>query len=599
MARISRVTALFAAAVLCFLILLVFDQQGWIAVWRAASTRNEEARWSAAATLVGSRIDPEGVVDPLDLERLAASSGFLRLLLVGPDGRVSADSLGAIPPGGRSNLAAPPPTASPSWVAMTDSAGRRVKIGSLDLGGGTSVQLIAPAAGPPAPGLLRLLVWVFGMVTVGVLGYQGMRLLRQERRMPEPAKESETGFVIATFQDLLRKLKEKEQELERLKALAEGHAADVETYNDNILRSVVNAVITLDHDGKVTTFNQAAERLFEFPRQAAIGRIGPELFAQEPALFAFIEAEPDPQAGAAPRAREIELQRGGETLWISATSSLLRDRSDSVIGRTFVFTDMTRLKRLEEQVERDRRMSALGEMSAWIAHEFRNYMQTITGWARILSKKMDPEDPRRTMVQAVMDEVAAMDHLISDLLAFGRKPDLRIGPVDLHALVISIFKQVRAAGQYSDVSLEVLIGDGVGPFQGDAGLLRQALSNLITNALESLDGCPKREVRVWARVEGNTGNELKGGPAIRVMDTGRGVPRENFEKIFLPFFTTKERGTGLGLPLVYKIVTAHGGKVEVESQEGSGTTFIITLPLSPAAVEEGASGVAGAAGSER
>jgi PAS domain S-box-containing protein len=407
---------------------------------------------------------------------------------------------------------------------------------------------------------------VVGLVAMGI----AVALLRwwsRASRVPGQ-DEARAGFVMQTFQEVLRQLKEKEAELEHLRALAVARAEDVESYHQNILRSIASGVITCDPVGRITTFNAAAERILGYEAAQVVGRTGGEVFGDDSPIPEMVRRSLDSLTPIS--RREWRFARGSDRAWVGLSSALLRDRSEGLIGVALVFTDLTEIKRLEERVESERRLALLGEMSAAIAHEFRNSMGTIQGWAKLLGKRVDADATARPMVEAVVRELGVMQRLIDDLLAFGRRMEPHRERVELRALV---HESVTAPSDRPDVVLDVEWDTRVPDMvQWDPTLMRQVLRNLVQNAVEAMpDG---GRIRLVVALPSTTPSAVE----ISMSDTGVGIPAQHRDRIFDPFFTLKARGHGLGLALVRKIITAHGGQVTVRSTEGSGTTFQLIIP---------------------
>lgn len=237
-----------------------------------------------------------------------------------------------------------------------------------------------------------------------------------------------------------------------------------------------------------------------------------------------------------------------------------------MIGSTIVLTDLTEIKHLQEQIEIKRRLALMGEMSAWVAHEFRNYMSTIMGFSSLLAKKIPTDDPKQGMAQAITQEVLAMERLITQLLDYAKTSVIHPERVALETLLRQVIDQFSVPTIRFHSALEE-----VEAFL-DPVLIQQAFVNLIQNAVEAMDG--RGEIRI--DMTRRPGEVVR----IRIADTGPGIPMERMDQLFLPFFTTKEKGTGLGLALAHKIVLAHNGRISVESTEGEGATFTVELPVS-------------------
>lgn len=438
---------------------------------------------------------------------------------------------------------------------------------------------------PERSTITSLLLKLLGVAGATVIGYSFFRtrvLSWRKQREPQtdPAlppdiekrshpKRDQADFVLDTFQSVVHELKEKEQELERLRSAAEEKAWDIESYNENILRSVSSGVITFNPKREITTFNFAAERILGISSDPTVGFSCEKVFGSTSPVYHLLErALKDEQ----PTSRqEFEMQRPDQRkIWVGVSTSLLRDQKERIIGATFVFTDLTEIRRLQEQVELKKRLTVLGEMSAGIAHEFRNFMGTILGFAKLLSKQVDSHDPMQSMIDAIIRELRAMERLISELLNFSKNAELNCRALDLKPFLESVMSKVPKKDEENPSEISLEIPENLPPIYGDEILLRQALSNLAYNGMDAMEN--GGVLRVAARFIPPSTVE------ITIQDSGKGISPEDLEKIFLPFFTTKEKGTGLGLALVHKIVLSHNGRIEAKSKEGKGSTFHVYLP---------------------
>jgi len=417
------------------------------------------------------------------------------------------------------------------------------------------------------PSILTLLIGVtiilFGAALLGVI----VRRYRRELGLGEKEREKtpDTHFVINAFHEVTKQLKEKEKELERLKALAEQRAENIESYNENILQCVTNGVMTFDRDCVVSTINRAAEDMLGLRREQAVGKTCRELFEDGPVTTTVRET----LERKVPSARmEAVLDRPAGRMWLGYNTALLTDREGDALGIILSFSDLTEVKRLQEQMELRERLIALGEMSAGIAHELRNPMAVISGYLNLLSKKIDASG--QTVIRDItneINEINGMNRIIGDLLTFARPTSLNRIAVDMRELIEGCVASVlQATGAETRVKAVVNADDVT--ISCDEVLMRQAITNLLQNAVEAMQEGGTMTIGVRA------GNQVK----ITVGDTGAGIPGDQLQKIFLPFFTTKDRGVGLGLALVHKIVLSHGGRIEVKSAEGKGATFTVTMP---------------------
>lgn len=398
--------------------------------------------------------------------------------------------------------------------------------------------------------IASLLVFLFLFYLVRLI------ILGQKRKREAKEKEmTQVGFVVDTFHDLVSKLKEKERELDELRKVAEERAWAVEMYNENILQSVPSGVVSFDQETKIMKMNAAAERILEMKEEELLMKACREVFRSP--ITDLIERRETVERA------EVSYRAGsGKRIWLGLTVSPLRDRSSDTIGQLLVFTDLTELKAFQLQKDLRERLSTLGEMSAGIAHEMRNPLAVISGYTRMLSKKVDAS--MKPAVESIAKEVAVMDRIIGDFLSFAKPTDLVMSEVDLKVLIEECCRSLENISGNVTCSVQA---EMLPHIRADEVLLRQALMNLLQNAFESMpDG---GMLKITASPDD--------GLHLSIADTGHGIPENIRGKIFLPFYTTKERGTGLGLAIVHKIIVSHGGEIRVDSGD-AGTTFTIRLP---------------------
>ena len=405
------------------------------------------------------------------------------------------------------------------------------------------------------------ILWGIVVSLAIVLTYSIVKVFvsRQRRIFKEPdtpKAESEVGFVVDTFHDVVGKLKEKELELEKLKASAEEKAGRAEAYNENILQSVPSGVISVDNELSVKSINHSAENILGIKSSDTIAKQFSKVF-KEPLSSIINEKQP------LARNEYQYVTNDNRHIWLGITSSELLNGEGDKIGYTFVFSDLTDIKSLQAQVELKHRLSQLGEMSAGISHELRNSMSVIAGYAKLLGKKVDVTS--KSTVESITAEIAHMDQIISELLAFAKPSVLTREDVDLNNLIDQTVASIK--GNKEDIKISVMADSHI-TIKADGLLLRQALSNLLINAAESMTGKGRVDISL---------KQLQNKAVITVRDTGCGIPADIRQKIFLPFFSTKQDGTGFGLALVQKIIVSHGGSIEVDSREGEGSTFRVVL----------------------
>jgi len=264
-------------------------------------------------------------------------------------------------------------------------------------------------------------------------------------------------------------------------------------------------------------------------------------------------------------------------------------RNDEIgdLGRNF--NDMVRqLRESREEIQRLHRtqmsraehLATLGELAAGLAHEIRNPLAGIAGVIEIIGRDLPVGSPGRDVLKEVQQEVLHIKRILSDLLDYARprKPEFR--PADLNDSAEHAVNLARQQALSRPVEISLEKAPSLPPVEHDAGQLQQVLLNLLLNALQAIDGAGKIRVQIVSHDD---------QALVSVTDTGRGIAPEHLPSIFRPFFTTKGQGTGLGLSLARRVVEDHGGKIEVTSQPGQGTQFLIWLPFrrpaSPPAAE--------------
>jgi len=380
--------------------------------------------------------------------------------------------------------------------------------------------------------------------------------LKKKKEEEEDKAVTEVGFVVDTFHDVVSKLKEKERELEILRRTAEARASEIEIYNEDILQSVPSGVVSFDQRLCITRMNAAAEKILDCREGEVAGKIYAEVFSSP--IRDIIAGRQTIE-----RTDTGYTTRNGKRIWLGLNMSPLKDSAGTVIGQILVFTDLTELKAFQSQMELRERLSNLGEMSAGIAHELRNPMAVISGYTRILSKKIEPS--LLPAVESISKEIAVMDRIITDFLSFAKPTELVLTDVYPAALLEMCLGALEGTAKGIDIIKDL---DAPLPLRADEVLLRQAINNLLQNAIEAMPEGGILKVTLSSRAD---------SIIIEVSDSGHSIPAELRDKIFLPFFTTKELGTGLGLSIVHKVVVSHGGSIKIDSGKG-GTTFSVTLP---------------------
>src|SRR4030043_571138 len=399
--------------------------------------------------------------------------------------------------------------------------------------------------------ILRIVVAIFLYILRAFIRfYIGKK--RSERK-----DVTHVSFIVDTFHELVSKLKDKERELEVLRQKAEDRAITIEGYNENILQSVPSGVMSFDEGMRIMKVNLAAEKILEVKGETIVGRYHTDVL-NKPITDLLNDRK------VIERGEISYITPSGKKIWLGLTRPPLKDSAGRTIGQILIFTDLTQLKAFESQMELRARLSSLGELSAGIAHELRNPLGVIAGYTKLLSKKLD--NSLTPTVDAISREIIVMDRIISDFLSFAKPAELNISDIDLKTIIENCVTAVT--GERGNIKLNLDI-NGLPIIKGDEVFLRQAFTNLIQNAVEAMPQGGKLAINASSK-----GDFLD----VAISDAGHGIAENIMDKIFLPFFTTKENGTGLGLAIVHKIVVSHGGNIFVDSSD-KGTIFRIRFPL--------------------
>lgn len=328
----------------------------------------------------------------------------------------------------------------------------------------------------------------------------------------------------------------------------------VRNYLNHILQSLPCGVVVVDADGAVTLANQQAMRL--------IGSRNGDMAA----LGQFAAGRHDGE-------QEITIEGDDAPLHLLVRSSTLLSPGKAAAERTLILTDVTRMKRLEEEGRRGERLRTMGEMSCQLAHEIRNPLGAIEIYSSLLEKETTPETESRRWATSILTSARCLNNTLTNMLSFPKIMSPRSERVDLTPLIDECAKFVGPVMSQRAVVSRLGFRAGSSVVCGDPDLLRQMFINLIFNAVQAMPRGGTLTIDVEDAQPGEPRMVL-----IQVTDTGRGIPPENLPRIFDPFFTTNRNGTGLGLSIVHTIVQRHDGTIDVESHQGVGTTFRIQLP---------------------
>jgi two-component system sensor histidine kinase PilS (NtrC family) len=359
----------------------------------------------------------------------------------------------------------------------------------------------------------------------------------------------------------------------------------LEAFNRDIVQSLDSGLLTIDSQGKITSSNKTAQRILGLkPKEMEQGQVQ--------RLFPDIDEALFDMEGNTPRSNPYErydttfVDKTGKTLFLGFSISPLRDNNDQVIGKTFIFQNITTFKEMEEQIKRSDRMATIGEFAAGIAHEIRNPLTSLSGSIQVLKEELRLKGANRHLMDIILRESERLNNLITDFLLFAQPSRINKEQLDIGQVIdetLQLFENSPGHNRAIEITKEV---EGGIFLLGDPHQLKQLFWNLFINAAQIMPNGGELRVNLEAVNGTEISDQLKRAKKsmaplakISVSDTGDGIKPEEKEKIFEPFFTTKERGTGLGLAIVHRIVENHEGFISVKSQRNKGTTFDIFLPM--------------------
>ncbi|RMF94112.1 MAG: PAS domain S-box protein, partial [Candidatus Schekmanbacteria bacterium] len=385
-------------------------------------------------------------------------------------------------------------------------------------------------------------------------------------------------YLVAFFAGvLLENLKKTHQELEE----KEGTLKKLERLNENILQSLSNGIITTDLNGKIISFNAAAEKIFGIDSYAAIGKHWNEILPTIPYIESLKRLS---HSSSGIISEEIELLINGAKKNISFSLFPLKDEDGNNTGMIGNFEDITEVKRMEESLKRADRLAAIGEVAAGMAHEIRNPLASISGSIQMLKDTIKTDGKNKKLMDISIKESERLDHIINNFLQYARPGQPKFEKCDAAKIIEDVITLVKNSPKFTNKKINFNFKQNNEKIfiNADSKQLEQVLWNLSINSIEAIEKEGNVEISL-SKDENNTNSHSLGKnrsfAKITFSDDGEGIKKEDMGKIFSPFYTTKEGGTGLGLAIVYRIIEEHFGRIEIDETNEKGTKFFIYLPI--------------------
>jgi two-component system, NtrC family, sensor histidine kinase HydH len=341
---------------------------------------------------------------------------------------------------------------------------------------------------------------------------------------------------------------------------------DTSAFADEVVAHLPVGLVATDREGRIAFFNAAAARLIGVGPAEALGREPDEIL---PAPLCGLKQSLDD--GRTITEKEMECHFGVRTrVPVSVSATRILNPENQLVGHVLILRDLEEVRRLQAHIQRQEKLAALGGLAAGVAHEIRNPLSSIKGLATYFGDRFTADSKERELAHVMTREVDRLNRVISELLEFARPADLKHQATDINPLLEHSLQLIQQDAAAKQIDIVRDFGDNVCPAHIDPDRIAQALLNLYLNAIQAMSP--------GGRLTVSSSSHPDGWSAIRIMDTGRGIPEEHLDKIFNPYYTTKPKGTGLGLAIVHKIVEAHQGRIEVQSTPGQGTRFGLYFP---------------------
>lgn len=343
----------------------------------------------------------------------------------------------------------------------------------------------------------------------------------------------------------------------------------IQAFTSLLITTLPVGIIATDKSGRIATWNQAVDNITGISDTEALGKKPHEILP--PALAVFFDDAPRRHHPAADDEQEVRLADRYPPLVLLCRLIQIYDNNKVCVGDVLLLSDISKVKRLEQKMRESERLAAIGRMAGGVAHEVRNPLSSIKGLGLLLKNSFLPGSKEHDTADLLIQETDRMNRTITEMLSFTRPSSLSLQPVDVRQLLEKEIELIRAESEDNAIAIELRVQEGLRHVHGDKDRLTQVLMNILLNSIQAMPDGGSLSLEAESVEQGEW-------VQIIIRDTGQGMDEAILAQVFYPYFTTKKKGTGIGLAISQKIILDHGGTITVASEAGQGTTVTLLLP---------------------
>jgi two-component system sensor histidine kinase HydH len=347
----------------------------------------------------------------------------------------------------------------------------------------------------------------------------------------------------------------------------------IKIFSDSLVENMPIGLVAINDREEIISFNQTAESILGYSHPDVLGKNAQEIIPS-PCMALLQGLKPEKKV----IEKEIECPLAdGRTISLEVIATALEEDNGKSLGYVILFRDITEMQHLKKEMERSQRLASVGSLAAGIAHEIRNPLSSIKGFATFFKERYRDNSEDQKTADIMVQEVERLNRVIGQLLEFAKPMEMKKHWTSIEEMIRHTLKMIEGQAKAKNVAVRTDLHEHLGDIFIDKDKITQVLLNLYLNALEAMDKGGTLTVAVLP----HEGRMVR----IDVIDTGRGIDEKDLARIFDPYFTTRSSGTGLGLAIVHKIMESHDGELRVTSEPEKGTTVSIFLPVGPVSKE--------------